>query len=453
MRIDWPRRLPQVIANFPFAGMVATAIRKNAQYPEFLEAAKKIYARFRVSGHYRDAIQMYLDLCLTIDAIKIKTLGLNGTTVGSNLLHRILGLLFVEDFRGGIEGLDYVSQLASQIRNSPYEFDRWYSVKLYNLEQSINIRNNSQAFIESLHPSDPKLYKQMSAMISVDDIRTQADELIGRLNELRRYGVKPAYFQDGVMHDHAHAWVFFDPDHFREHGFKFYGSPLAITCLPTIENLKLGLRSEERVFSKVAKATSVSPPDGAGFMWTMDSAGELFYSIEMPLARVSDLFTAAGRDLEYQAFRLIHGIRLFDLVAAATAVHRMPAITRLYNKPSLLKRLLRRGEEQNIVQIPDMIVPRLRYIEDTVRSANELDQELEEASNETRRRLKHEHEVGWFVRPLPEGRHPSPRSCELALEHGITLAENETFVRAHKRGKGLPPMPDMHRAIYRNGTK
>ena len=100
---------------------------------------------------------------------------------------------------------------------------------------------------------------------------------------------------------------------------------------------------------------------------------------------------------------------------------------------------------------PDLIVPRLRSLENVDQLVRELEQEIEQADAETVERAKRElrrHEVIYHVRRLPKGKHPTAEARARAEKYNIVLADNETFVKPHERGKGnLEPVA--HRAKAR----
>lgn len=72
--------------------------------------------------------------------------------------------------------------------------------------------------------------------------------------------------------------------------------------------------------------------------------------------------------------------------------------------------------------ITQLLIPRVRH----------LNRPPSESADVTR--TVREHEVTWFVRPLPEGWRASPDAIARAKELNVELAPNETFVKAHTRG-------------------
>jgi hypothetical protein len=123
----------------------------------------------------------------------------------------------------------------------------------------------------------------------------------------------------------------------------------------------------------------------------------------------------------------------------------MPSLDR----STLTQRLLQRITKKRQLPItPDLILPRIRILENINKLVEQTALEVEQAEEETARRSMRQHDVVEHIRKLPIGKHPSAQAKQLALEKfGIVLGDNETFVRKHHRGKGEEI--HMHRGVSR----
>lgn len=91
--------------------------------------------------------------------------------------------------------------------------------------------------------------------------------------------------------------------------------------------------------------------------------------------------------------------------------------------------------------IKRLVIPRVR--------AHHEGQNVESTQTDHLERTVRQHNVTWHIRELPNGWRASPAALELAQKLGITLKENETIVREHKRGSRLLGEVAAHHLITR----
>jgi hypothetical protein len=105
---------------------------------------------------------------------------------------------------------------------------------------------------------------------------------------------------------------------------------------------------------------------------------------------------------------------------------------------------------RKLLDTPKLILPRLRLIiEHPELIQQELEKEVEEAEEKTRRLLRG-HDVVGHVRVLPPGYSPSPEARQKAAKLNIQLAENETWVKKYHRGDETRGEIKSHEAVQRS---
>jgi hypothetical protein len=137
-------------------------------------------------------------------------------------------------------------------------------------------------------------------------------------------------------------------------------------------------------------------------------------------------------------------LRLWDLVVPLIRVRQTPQLMR--SKNGWIERMTHISDPSIT---PDLILPRIRLIEDhSAEIRNELTEEVDAADIETSHRIGH-HNVTDHVRHLPLGKKASPEAVSRAILHGITLHEGETYVRKHERGSGDDTTSKIYRVVKR----
>jgi hypothetical protein len=188
---------------------------------------------------------------------------------------------------------------------------------------------------------------------------------------------------------------------------------------------------EQRHLVKDAYSQEVKLSFDSYGLWTVDSKGELDLSFGMEIAPIRRFYEDAGKGHFYQMIRLGLAIKLFELMVPLEILKKVPGAGIVASVRDIVAKMV-----PKLSPIRDLFTPRFRVLEDQNAVLQAMEEELERADQETARRNLRKHEVINHIRRLPQGHHPSPQARHLAMEElGVELAENETYVRKHVRGK------------------
>jgi hypothetical protein len=139
--------------------------------------------------------------------------------------------------------------------------------------------------------------------------------------------------------------------------------------------------------------------------------------------------------LHYQAIRVRLVYHLYDLIVPVAKLATLPS--EHMQKAGILRRLMGGLSKAEKNPVADLIIPRMRILEDRLSLVEAIEVEVEESRIVTETRSIRKHNVVDFIRPLPNGHRPSPAARKRAFEaFGIVLGDNETYVRKHERGSG-----------------
>jgi len=282
--------------------------------------------------------------------------------------------------------------------------------------------------------------RQLELFDSEMPVSTTTRDLMGEIKSLRKYGVKPSLFQDGMLHASDQAWVLNNPSDFRfDRAYNVIPAETEALILLADRSSVRSLKPEE-----VRQNLHGTPSPAyrmnlrATVRITLDGEGELYCIGSNNLLSVRDVFEDRGAGREYELLRLSQVLRLYDLVVPIKTVSRLPGLPQ---QPEGLvgrvKSLFTNPEDELL----DLVLPRVKRVENRPEELqNELKQEVEKAAEETeKRRAKREHEVVGHIRQLPDDHSPSQEARERAREElGVELSDNETYVRRHSRGEGDP---------------
>lgn len=232
----------------------------------------------------------------------------------------------------------------------------------------------------------------------------------------RKYGTKPAYTEASI----GGSWVFYDGFDYNEqlksatkntrlHQFAaiiFHSPHRDLKDLRlTTESIELGGGGQ---LSFMSGAIAAAEPDfgiyiGLDGSMTLDPEGILTLDVIL-----KDKPNAA------KLLKAEIASNFYDLS--------MPLYDNALPKPPTYASLPPRKKTE-FNPIEQLLVPRIRF----------LHQKPSTSRSDVSREVR-EHDVTWYVRPLPAGWHASPDAIAKAAAMGIELGENETFVKAHKRG-------------------
>lgn len=443
------------VPNFAFKIHVQLFVRKATyEHGSLKKLATDISNRYLKGKDFELMVQTYLDICWTIDGIKVKTIGEAAPITRSNTLMQAIAMVYMNENPVTAEQCDQINQFAEKCKNSSVSIHNWFFPKVYTLWMYASYASQINDFARNL-VVDPQIDESTLAFLyeSMKGVGAEINEIVTELSMLRKYGVKSSFFQDGMLHGPDEAWVFTD---FHElipqisEWRQFMPSiPLAVVSLSNKSDLT------EIGFTTKLHESGIGKMSGAGSLFTtrgfmhIDSKGELDTSPGLGLMPVREIFERHNKVAFYETLRFVHAIRLYDLVVPITTVSQMP-------QPLVPKGILDRLKgvlnKKHLLQL-DLIIPRVRTLENVDQLIRELEDEIEKADTETMVRTKRElrrHEVIYHVRRLPKGKHPTAEARARAAEYNIVLADDETFVKPHERGEGSL-VKTLHQAVVRQG--
>lgn len=427
------------VPNFTFKVQVQMLVRSaNCSYETLKRLARDIYTRYVKNNDFDRALQSYMDVCYTIDGIKANTIGKAASTNRSNMLMQAVAAYFATEMNKSEKNM---TTLKSRMDTSASGtgVQTWFYAKLNSLENFAGEVERaewlaSQIFVyPSLGQSAKDFVEEHAAQAA-----REATEMVHGLTVLRKYGVKNSFFQDGILHGPSQVWVFMDHDELREmipDWSSFIPHQLAFISLSDKDSLTRGIGampSEKEV--GVSRSCGAKTTFGGHVFMALDTEGEMDASYGLGLIPVRQFFERRNNVALYEYLRFAQALRLYDLVVPITTVEKMPKPPIAGGVLDRIKNVLKRKHLLN----PDLFVPRIRSLENVDLLLRELETEIEQADADTTKRSREisRHEVIWHIRRLPQGKKPTPEARKRAEEHGIVLAENETYVRPHERGKG-----------------
>ena len=105
------------------------------------------------------------------------------------------------------------ARLGEKLRETPGT--NWYYPKVACVAQCISLKLRTEWLVGAFRPPN-HVYELIGGLqacgYQLDDISAS---IIQALHEHRKYGVKPAYFQDGLIHTPSQAWVILDTEEAR----------------------------------------------------------------------------------------------------------------------------------------------------------------------------------------------------------------------------------------------
>lgn len=261
----------------------------------------------------------------------------------------------------------------------------------------------------------------------------QAGGIIRKLGTLRFYGVPSCIMQDGIMHDPDMCWAFYDghaimtqfPERFQRglripHAATFLAERADISTLDTTFE-PTGTDDELYTF-------------GINFpIWAVvaiQTDGELTLDVEYGIYPLERAFKEADRAEFYGLFRLVHLMRLADLLIPET-VRRRRKLRNWPTTPSEGGSESHRNEIEGLFR--EFWIPRQQviYEEDLDAALNEDIQTRAERQPVSREDGEVRQLQGYFA-PLREGASATERARQLSLkERGELPPPGYTYVRAH----------------------
>ncbi len=448
------RKLLPVTASF--GPWIARAVRMKHEDPkEIATIGLILYQKFLFEREFIDAVRTYLDLCYTVDQVKIQTIGRSASTNVSNAIHMAIAYNLATNVVPSPSDFEWLRQIETGLEFNPDPNQNWGYPKIRILDVAIKAVSSTVEFAATVNATAP----DSSFAGMVDEARSRSTEIRGeisgmmeRLLELRRYGIKPAYFRASSVEPQGVAWVLWDHRDFGEvtSGWTWNRNQIAQVALAREKDLKdLRVKTEHLSRGSKAEMTRIELPFPSSFAWSMDREAEFDISLGLGAGSVREIFKRAGKELEYEIFRFHMWFRLYDLIVPIETVLQMPSeeVEGKSRVQKITDFVLRKPKST----IADLMLPRVRSLEDSSTLVSQLEREVEEAERVTQARSMRKHDVIPHIRRLPPGKKASPEARRLASEDfGIELADGETFVKKHTRGN-LDPAINLHRARPRGG--
>lgn len=438
-----PFRAPRSIRHPLFETGVKRLVRQERPPVEDVQRiAAQLHKHFVGTKKFHEAVQTFLDVCRSVDLAKNQVRGLDAAPYSAGMLLQFLACLMAEALPYSDTDFSVVEALAARLKIGGAA-DSWYYPKVHAVCNGMDAKRSTIEMARDcrLPAAVESMFKKLSETLGSPD--GAITELMQALHEQRKYGIKPAYFQDGFFHRSFEAWIVHDPREILQAG-AFSAHEMAAMMIRTERAalVKLGPNIHEekgRGYSLVTK--SFDYPCYAS--WVLDKDGELRAGGSI---RMREIFAAEGNETAYMLARMTAVLRLFDLTVPLNVVERM---TEPEPRPGFIRRLLGVGSEKPKKTIdPRLILRRLRtFVDDRENVVAEFEREREEDEERTRRRLGR-HECVGHVRRLPPGREASPEAAALAAAEGLRLETGETYVRKHERGSGAGN-DRVHRAVRR----
>lgn len=252
---------------------------------------------------------------------------------------------------------------------------------------------------------------------TLQNLQQKATLLTQEAMRHRKYGTKPAYIDASI----GGAWIFYDADDWRKkisNGGKddnkeLFSNIAAIVCYSPYDEFKtLNFRSTyDRFGDRIVEAGDTL--DKIDLTLFIDKSGDISMDVDGVTDLGLELNISPSQEL---ALRAEVASNFYDLS--------MPVVKNRPEEKTFENVIDRKRANFNPIQ--DLLIPRIKYLEQP---------EDFLASDDIIRTIR-KHDVTWFVRVLPNGWHASPEALIEAEAHGIELADNETFVKAHSRGHG-----------------
>ena len=430
---------PRVLTNPNLKIAVQSLLRKkDVKVDDIIKTARAIHAALPKPSSAKDARAQYLDVAFTCIDAGLTTFGTNKYNKGGGerLLTCYLCLL-VNEVRNDVEELETAIRETAELTKTPRSsiLAEYFRLKLDEYCCVLRMKARALGFARALNVDASDSITAISRELGVGNLVRAA---MGEMVVLRKYGVKTAFFEDGATHSRKDVWLFIDPTAFGGGNRQVFPpqSAMAHVYMAAKQDVMGSteintVTRDEMIGAYRSRRWGLNVKTGLHLV--MDREGELDLSEGYGLMPLRKIFVDVGKEGVYETVRLMQMMRLYDLVVPITVVSTMPELPRA---PGMI------GQALGICPkpfTPNLIIPRIKTLENLNPLRTGLERELEEAEEETRHRAKREmreHDVVSHVRRIAHGYRASGSAVAAAAEYGIRLAENETFVKKHTRGGG-----------------
>lgn len=419
---------------FPHKHRLARVIRTRGGKEGFLPVAKVLFdTHLNRDMPFRAIIPFFLNLCYTVDMVKVETTGQTAPTDVSNAIQTAIGHEIVKNVSWTHADIEWLEEAIKAFKSNPSNMETWGGTKLVVLKNSmVHMHSTMKLASVSLSLFSPALVAEMER--GYDSKEAELSELMSHLVELRRYGVKSSFTRRGFLPEQNGAWVMWDYRDIAKELGTSRRDCIAILAFAADVNQIKDLRMEAFRHEKTDH-TGLRTPFPCSFMWHMQTDGEIDLSANNGSFPVREIFKNNGNAVLYQAFREQLIGHLYDLIVPVAKLATLPTARGV--KKGVVRKIQELLGRRQMDPVAELILPRIKLLENHSEVARAAEEEIQKSAEETGRRAKRRHDVVDFIRPLPPGHRPSPMARKLAREaFGIELADNETYVRSHKRGSG-----------------
>lgn len=439
-----------VLSNASVTVLVRRYLLRRSQPPtpgELATVAGRLLDCLNLEPRFEPQVAAVFALASTISHIEAHTVNQPKPKPLRNLLTGAVAEVAAQRLPLSAGHLAELRALAEGYGRLPDDDSRsWYAPKAAQLHNAYDRRMRWVSLVTGFMPESEM--EELAGPGLPDD--GDVDELAAALMELRRYGVKSCFMQDGLIQPASDAWVLMDGAEFREararrgaeptgHLAEIFLAPAKAICdFKLVESRRLGEGQGRGYNTSFARRLSA----GLTFDGHLDGGDITFQP-------VAGYFEEAGRAEYYPLMRVIQLLRLYDLVVPAEVVAELPSSAQLVQPGPR-----RRRNRPPARSIRDLWLPRLHLVRDDMADVTtDLVREVADAERDTpdtpeAAATRARHEVLGFMRPLPAGRDASPSAHVLAWEQRkMLIPPGHTYVKTHNRGSG-PPI-EGHRARRR----
>lgn len=261
------------------------------------------------------------------------------------------------------------------------------------------------------------------------EYRKLANDIFTGMKALRRYSIASSMYEDGVSHGPGKAWVIMNPVPLRrandvlEKSFRHTLAALLLcTDSSAITDISANPRMDDSSQLHLQRIDYSFPYD---YRYDFGDDGEIYLCMHPFKLPLKDICTRMGCPGVYEFLRFLLVAHLFDMVVPVEVSEQAPSLHRLRER--IQREQQETGESPDVI-IRRLVLPRKHIVRDTEKLQKAIDDSNDEGHAEVERRLgrKIEHRIGSPMR-LREGCKRHPLAVQWALEHGITLKDNETW--------------------------
>ena len=382
-------------------------------------------------------LQTFIDLAHCVDAAKVKATTRGHTTEVSNAIITGITATFGKRMPCDSETLRIITDTVELFKEKSHL--GWSAVKAATLAEILRQRKDLHSYMNQMKPINKVL--EIVDIADVNELSDAASTAMAKLLTLRKYGIKSAYFRDGIMHCPQDSWVIQDPEEYYEavaDNYRLHLPEIAtISLAHATEITKIKGEANTEIYGR-GRQTRITLDYGNHFSLGLMPDGELVISGTQGATPIKQDFDKQGLSAVYEYLRLSHINRLIDLTVPVEMLRELPSLSKGESVFSRFRNLRKLTKPQKL------LLPRLNFIDENF---EEIKVALEKEVREAEARSLREHIVVGHRRILPEGYKPSPEAKKEAALQGILLADNETWVTKHKRGDDKNGKIESHQAI------